>query len=47
MVSFIFTKEPSLSYLGYTKCKTLKVEKSFADRLLGEKNESKFYFLNF
>lgn len=33
MVSFIFTKEPSLSYLGYTKCKTLKVEKSFADRL--------------
>lgn len=46
MVSFIFTKEPSLSYLGYTKCKTLKVEKIFADRL-GEKNESKFYFLNF
>lgn len=42
MVSFIFTKEPSLSYLGYTKCKTLKVEKSFADRLLGEKMKVNF-----
>ena len=41
MVSFIFTKEPSLSYLGYTKCKTLKVEKRFADRL-GEKMKVNF-----
>lgn len=42
MVSFIFTKEPSLSYLGYTKGKTLKVEKGFADRLLGEKMKVNF-----
>lgn len=41
MVSFIFTKEPSLSYLGYTKGKTLKVEKGFADRL-GEKMKVNF-----
>lgn len=41
MVSFIFTKAPPLSYLGYTKCKTLKVEKSFADRL-GEKMKVNF-----